>query len=192
MKHYGKTDRLLHPGATSAEIRCDHAVTPWDRVAVAMERKWGQGRLHSLVSPALAERYGAAVAHMHACMDAGDSAATAAAAENCIKGLIKMDAEAVAAGHKTPAVTAWQIEYEGRKYAIIQDVANWQIAELQYPGWQIVTLREAAVSLHSFKGAIAAGNIIKSAFPGAEISAIRDNPKMEGVLEDALDDFVPF
>lgn len=192
MKHYGKTDRLLYPGATSAEIRCDHAVAPWDRVAVAMAHKWGDGRLTGLVSPALAERYGAAVAHMHACMDAGDSAATAAAAENCIKGLHKMDAEATSAGHAPPAITAWQIEYEGRRYAIIQDVRDWQIAEEQYPGWQIITMREAAVALHAFKGAIAAGNIVKSAFHGAEISAIRDKPKMDGVLEDALDDFVPF
>lgn len=192
MKHYGKTDRLLSPGATSAEIRCDHAVTPWDRAATVMERKWGLGRLHGLVSAVLAERYGAAVAHMFACMDAGDSAATAAAAENCVKGLAKMDAEATAAGHKPPVVTAWQIEYEGRKYAVIQDVADWQIAETQYPGWQIVTMREAAVALHAFKGAIAAGNIVKSAFPGAEITAIRNHPKTEGHLEDALDDFVPF
>lgn len=192
MKHYGKTDRLLNPGATSAEIRCDHAVAPWDRIATAMERKWGQGRLHGLVAPALAERYGAAVAHMHACMNAGDSAATAAAAENCIKGLHKMDAEAMAAGYAPPAITAWQIEYEGQKYAVIQDVQNWQLAEAQYPGWQIVTMREAAVALHAFKGAIAAGNIVKSAFPGAEITAIRNKPKTEGPIEDALDDFVPF
>lgn len=192
MRHYGKTDRLLNPGATSAEIRCDHAVAPWDRAARAMEEKWGMGKLPGLVSPALSERYGAAVAHMFACMDRGDSAATAAAAENCVKGLAKMDAEAMAAGHKPPSVEAWQIEYEGRKYAIIKDVADWQIAESQYPGWQIVTLREAAVAIHEFKSAIAVANEVKAIFPGAEITAIRSKSKPETPLEDELEDFVPF
>ena len=40
-----KFDRLMNPGASEAELRCDYAVAPFDRVALDMERIWGIDRL---------------------------------------------------------------------------------------------------------------------------------------------------
>ena len=40
-----KADRLMSPDATKAQIECDYAIAPMDRLALEMDRKWGIDRL---------------------------------------------------------------------------------------------------------------------------------------------------
>lgn len=142
-----KADRLITPGATAEQIRCDFACAPMDRLAGEMEATWGVDRLPALVSPGLAEKYARAIAHLHAMLDAADPAGTVAAVENCIKGLRAMDAEARAAGHVPPTPEIWEVHIEGRRIGLIRDADLWRQAEALRPDLTIYTARQAAVAL---------------------------------------------
>ena len=69
-----KDDRLMHSGATAAEIRCDLATGPFDRLCREMDRKWGQDRLPELVAPETAARWGMALANLNAAIASQDEA----------------------------------------------------------------------------------------------------------------------
>lgn len=183
----GKGDRLTYSGATDVEVRCDYAVGPLDAVAIEMDSTWGVDVLPTLVTPALAERYGAAVAHLNACILANDPVGTTAAADNCIRGLRRMDAEARAAGHVPSPPECWIIEANGKRFGFVKDVAQAARAEAAYPGVEVFTLRQAAVALRpALFGLVDA---VKTAFPGAEIVATRPAPSP---LAKSLDDEIPY
>ena len=181
-----KSDRLISPGATAAEIRCDMACAPLDRAIREADAKWGVDRLVTLVSPTTAEKYGRAMAHLLSCHDASDPVSAAAAAANCIKGLAAMDAEATAAGHKPADPRVWQITIDGKHYGLVEDAAYLAIAERQNPGVEIITLRQAVVGRFPERFGLVS-NVI-AAFPGATVAAIR--PRSQ--LAEELDDEVPF
>lgn len=181
-----KFDRLMNPGATSAELRCDYAVAPFDRVALDMERLWGIDRLPELVGPELAERFGRAMAHLNECMNNHDSVATAAAAENCIKGLRALDAEARRLGHQPVTPEVWFIEQEGHRFGIIRDVSEWPPVAAAHPGVTLYTLREVANALLAHRSALPTIAAVKASFPGAEIAAVRQRTETEEYLDDEL------
>lgn len=181
-----KSDRLITPGASSAQIRVDMACAPLDNLARKYDTVWGVDRLVTLVAPAMAEKYGAAIAHLLSAYDAEDPAATAAAAANCMKGLDAMNAQAIAAGHQPADPRVWVMEVEGRKYGFVEDAAFAAIAERNNPGVKIVTLRQAVNSLLITENAVVAAAV--KHFPGATVTAIR--PRSQ--LETELADFIPF
>ena len=179
-----KHDRLMTPGASSAEIACDHAVAPFDRVCRDYERKYGIDRLPELVPPEMAARYGKAMGVLNAAINAEDPDATAAAAANCIRGLHALDAAATAAGHQPISPAVWEYTHEGYTFGIIRDVEEWPAAAAIRPGLTLYTLREVAVALAASRNAVVA---VKAAFPGAQLAAIRQPT----FLEESLDDFIP-
>lgn len=185
-RRQNKADRLITPGASDLDIRCDHAVAPFDRAALDAERVWGIDRLVALVSSATAEKYGSAIAKLNTAINAGDPADTAARAGVCIRGLKAMDAEARLAGHKPLPPEAWEIEVAGKRGFLIRDAALWPVLAASHPGATIWTLGEVTTALAGL------GNLVadaKAAFDGAAVSAIR---KPETQLEKSLDDFIPF
>jgi hypothetical protein len=181
-----KSDRLICPGATSSEIACDYAIAPFDRVALDMERRWGVDRLPELVTPALAAKYGAAMAYLNDCINQGDAEGCAAAAANCIKGLAAMDAEARSLGHKPAPAEVWLYELDGHRFGIIRETGDWTTLQESHPGLTLYSLREVAIALQSYKSALPKIEAIKAAFPGAEITAVRSK------LAEELDDLIPF
>ena len=187
MKHHrpNRPDRLLTPGASSVEIRCDHAAAPLDRLAIEMERVWGIDQLPGLVSPTTAEKYGRAIAHLNAMINEGRPEEVAAAAANCVKGLTAMDAEARSLGHQPITPEVFEYEHEGHHFGVVRDVVVAAIAEDQIPGITIYTMREVAVALHAARHAVAA---VKDAFPGARLAAIRP----QSPIGQDIDDEIPF
>jgi hypothetical protein len=181
-----KSDRLLSPGATSSEIAVDYAIAPFDRAALDMERLWGVDRLPELVTPALAAKYGAAMAHLNDCINRGDATEAAAAAANCIKGLAAMDAEARSLGHKPAPAEVWLYELDGHRFGIIRETGDWTTLQDSHPGLTLYSLREVALALLSYKSALPKIEAIKAAFPGAEITAVRSK------LAEELEDLIPF
>jgi len=181
-----KSDRMITPGASAAEIRCDMACAPLDNLARKYDAIWGIDRLVTLVSPAMAEKYGAAIAHLHSSYDAEDPATTAAAAANCMKGLDAMNAQAIAAGHQPADPRVWMMEIDGHQYGFVEDAAFVAIAERNNPGVKIATLRQAVVALNPERFGIPRDII--AAFPGATITAIR--PRSQ--LAEELNDEIPF
>lgn len=179
-----KSDRMITPGASAAEIRCDMACAPLDNLARHYDAIWGIDRLVTLVSPAMAEKYGAAIAHLHSSYDAEDPAATVAAAANCMKGLDAMNAQAIAAGHQPADPRVWMVEIEGHKYGFVEDAAFVAIAERNNPGVKIATLRQAVVALNPERFGMARDII--AAFPGATITAIRPRSQLAEELNDEI------
>ena len=185
MKHHrqNRPDRLLTPGASEAEIRCDHAAAPFDSLAIEMERKWGVDQLPGLVSPTTAEKYGRAVAHLNAMINAEAPVEVADAATNCIRGLQALDAEATSLGHQPISADAFEYEHEGHHFVVIRDVAHWQSVAARLPGVVIYTMREVAVALEASRNAVA---MVKDAFPGAQVSAVRRRTEIENDLNDEI------
>jgi len=159
-----KGDRLLAPGATKNQIMVDHAVAPFDRAATECERKWGYDRLPELVSPATAARFGAAIAFLNDAINKSDPQQAATAAQNCIKGLGALEAEAVAAGHIKPqAITHGDVD--GWAFRIVADAGD----PAPKDGIPTFTLREVGLAL---KAQLSAPIIeeVKKHFPRAEVT----------------------
>jgi hypothetical protein len=180
-----KADRLMSPDATKAQIECDYAIAPMDRLALEMDRKWGIDRLPELVTPEMATRYGQAMAHMNECIRLGDPAKCVAAANNCIRGLHAMDAEATKLGRKPASGAYAEYDLDGWKIGILHDDAEWRTAEAARPDLQFFSLREAAIALKTKIDTppIAA---VKAAFPGARVVEHRTP------LNTLLNDSIPF
>ena len=184
-----KSDRLLNPGATANEIRADHIVAPFDRLARKMDRKWGIEVLPGLVSVETAGKYGSAIAKLNAALDSGDTDEIQKRAQVCMRGLAAMDREAEEAGqpHSDPHV--WEVEVEGQKFGVIEDVEHWQAAQDKRPDLRIFTMREVAVALRSANNEVV--DAVKHAFPGAEVSAVRKEKLPEEFWKSGGDE-VPF
>lgn len=180
-----KFDRLLAPAATAAELRCDYAVAPYDRAARDAETVWGIDRLPSLVTPDLAARYGAALAHLNDCINEGDATKTAAAAANCVKGLAAMDAEARKLGHSPAPVDVLQFVHEGTHYGILPRVEDWPPVAAAFPHLTLVSLVEVgnALALYRQGTVLAAAH---AAFPGAVVTGSRPLTELERQLEDEI------
>jgi hypothetical protein len=180
---HNKQDRLMHRGASAEEIACDFALAPFDTVARDLERKWGINRLEGLVSPVLAAKYGFALGHLNACIDAANPTDTAAAAANCVKGMKAMDAEATTAGHQPIPPEAQEIDVDGHICAVLWDGNAWPVYAALRPGIRTYTPREVGVALAAYGQTVAS---VKDSFPGAEVKAVRSP------LAQILDDEIPF
>ena len=178
-------DRLMHHGATSAQVQCDMATGPFDRECRRLDAKWGQDRLPDLVSPETAARWGTAMANLNAAIDAQDPALVVARVNACLRGFAAMDAEATAAGHQPISPEAWEFQIDGKTCAVLRDDAAWPAYTAARPGVRIYTLREVANALEAYGQTVAA---VKDAFPGATVTAVRKRTE----LETALDDLIPF
>lgn len=142
-----------------------------------MDGKWGIDRLPELVSPEMAAKYGRAMAHLNQCIRENDPARTAAAAQNCIKGLQAMDAWAT--DHAAPEATGsfYEYELEGAdggepfRFAVLDDEAQWQIAKAKRPDLVFFTQREVAIALKTrMESPLLAET--KKHFPDSEITKI--------------------
>lgn len=179
-----KADRLLNPDCKKAEIECDFAIAPLDRLATQMDMLWGIDRLPELVSPGTARRYGSAMAHLNDCIAKSDPVATQAAAENCMRGLQAMDAEARAAGAEPARGDFWEYRLDAMDgkpefhFCVMPDNAEWQTVKAKRPELTMFTMREIAIALQAQAGAPLVAEV-KDAFPGAEITKIREKPNYD-------------
>lgn len=179
-----KADRLLNPDCSRSEIECDYAIAPLDRLATQMDAMWGIDRLPEIVSPEMARRYGAAMAHLNECIRNNDPAATQAAAENCMRGLKAMDAAARASGAEPARGDFWEYRLEagdGRPefhFCVMAENTEWQSVKAKRPELLTFTMREVALALQAQAGAPIAVEA-KKMFPGAEITKIREKPNYD-------------
>lgn len=182
-----KQDRLICPGATAAEIACDHALAPFDRAARDMEAKWGIDRLPELVSPETAAKYGSAMAKLNAAIDSGDADEVAARVGVCIRGMAALEAEAISRGHQPLPGEFWLAEADGIQFGITKEAGDWPVIQAAYPGLVTYTLREVALALAHYRATGLAFHAVKAAIPGAQIAEIRQSP-----LAEELDDEILF
>jgi hypothetical protein len=178
-----KHDRLMHSGASRAEVESDLATGPFDRVARDMDRKWGQDRLPALVSPETAMRWGTAMSNLNAALDANDPPLVVARVNACLRGFALMDAEATAAGHQPIPPQVQEIEIDGKLCAVLWDGNQWPVYAALRPGVRTYTPREVANALAAYGQTVAA---VKDAFPGAEVKAVRKPTPLEAELNDEI------
>lgn len=181
-----KHDRLTYGRpVTQAEIECDFACAPLDRVAVDMDRLWGVDRLVELMPPDIARKYGARMAELNAAIDAHDADAVTALVGKLIANMHRMGAIAREAGHAPLVPDLIEFQLDGKTCAILRDGGDWAAAKAQRPDVRTYTLTEVANALAHYGGMVAA---VKDAFPVATVSAVRNRTE----LEESLDDEIPF
>lgn len=178
-----KHDRLITPGASANEIAADFAAAPFDHAMREAEKTWGIDRLPELVSPDLAAKFGKAMAVLNDALDRGDPEAAAAAAANGVKGIQALDAAARAAGHQPLKADFMEFDLDGFHFVVVRDAAEWPAAAAERPTAAIFTLREVGNALKHYGASVAA---VKAAFPGAEVTAIRQPSKLAEELEDNI------
>jgi len=181
-------DRLISAAASKDQIMCDYGIAPFDRVALEYDRIWGIDRLPELVSTETAKKYGAALALLNEAIDANDPALVQARADNCIKGMHVMNAEAEAAGKPKAAPGMLEYELNGFHFAILPDKDYWPAVQEARPGLTLFSLREVAVLMMAARADNPVINAAKAAFPKSEITEI--NAKLARAT--ALEDVIPF
>jgi hypothetical protein len=175
-------DRVLHGASTAAQIKCDMCLGPFDQAVREMEKKWGVDRLPEIVSPDSAKKWGKAMAGLNDAIQSEDPDKVKFWVEICLRGLKAMDEEAFNSGQPISDPQIWEYEYEGQIYGIIEDGRHWPSAYAKRPNLVIFTMREVAIALHAKRNGLV--EAIKTTFPGAQISAIRDRGQN---MEDDID-----
>ena len=184
-KRERKSDRLIHPGATANQIKCDFALAPFDKAARDMEHRWGVDRLVELVPTETAAKYGSAMAKLNAAIDAEDPDEIAARASVCIRGMQLMDQVATQSQGEPPTAQVWVVEADGYSFGLMRDGRAWQRAQEAYPDLELITERQMVLALTMYKSSLAKEMIdaAKAAFPKTEITAITNQ---------GIDDAIPF
>ena len=186
-KREKKADRLLGHQASMQEIQCDYALAPFDRMARAMELKWGIGVLEELVTPETAMKFGSAMAKLNEAINAGDPEMTAARAAVCMRGLEAMVREARGSSAAPASVVVWIVEADGHQFGLMKDARAWQRVQDKHPGIELVSNREMVLALLQYKQSVVKAGIdaVKKEFANAEVTEIR-------LKKESLEDDIPF
>ena len=171
-----RADRVLHRDVTAVQIKCDFALAGFDRMANAMDHKWGIDRLVELVPADVAAKYGSAMAKLNQAIDDQDPDEVAVRASVCIRGMEAMDQIATQAHGEPPTAQVWVVEADGYTFGLMRDSRAWQRAQEAYPKLELITEREMVLALTMYRRSLAKEMIdaAKAAFPGAEVTAVRN------------------
>lgn len=169
-------DRVLHRDVSAVQIKCDFALAPFDRMANAMDHKWGIDRLVELVPADVAAKYGSAMAKLNQAIDDQDPDEVAVRASVCMRGMQAMDQIATQAHGEPPTAQVWVVEADGYTFGLMRDPRAWQRAQEAYPKLELITEREMVLALTMYRRSLAKEMIdaAKAAFPGAEVTAVRN------------------
>lgn len=172
-----KADRMIYPGASATDIRCDYALAPFDRLANEMDHRWGIDRLVELVPPEMAEKYGSAMAKLNEAIDSGDAEQVTLRAGVCIRGMQAMDRKATELGAQPASDELWLVQADGRQFGLLRDDMGWQRALEKHPGITLLTEREMVMAIEAWQKTQAAQMVlaVKDAFPGAAVQAAKDD-----------------
>ena len=156
---------------TDAE-RIKTALARLDEVATVFERKWGVGRLVSLVDQPLAEAFERQLSKLNAALKVYTADAVLPHVEAMIKGWHALDAAVDAAGAARVDTAAWEIVTPaGRKIAFVSDVRTYKA--LAREGWEIWSAAEVGNIIDSFDSEIGSAcdtvHKVKQLWPDTEL-----------------------
>jgi hypothetical protein len=155
----------------SADRYARVAIECLDEIAMAMERKWGIGRLPRLVDPALAAKFDAQREKLNDALASERHDAIAAQAAAMERAWKALDAAAIAAGAKPLSPTVWEtaLPSTGEIVAIVRTAEEASAVAHERNG-AVYTLAEVAVAIDAIHDDIRA---VKQTFPGAAVKAVR-------------------
>jgi hypothetical protein len=186
-KHHrpSRFDRFTHPDASPADTINWHVCASFDEACRTMDRKWGVDRLPSLVPVEMAERYGRALAALNEAIRAGDTDATRQNADNCARGLAKLDEAAEAAGKPKSDPRVMELsDGDQFRFAIIEDERDWPALKAARPELMFFTKREVVNAMKAYHNALPEIEAVKAVFPDAKISKIK--------TAELVDDEIPY
>lgn len=180
-KRHRKADRIVHRDIPAVQVKCDYALAQFDRMANAMDRKWGVDRLVELVPAEVSVKYGSAMAKLNQAIDEQDPDEVAVRAAVCVRGMEAMDRIASQSHGEPPTAQVWVVEADGYSFGLMRDSRAWQRAQEAYPKLELISEREMVLALTMYKNSLAKEMIdaAKAAFPGAEVTAIRNKEDLE-------------
>lgn len=169
-----KSDRLISGVHDKASIECDYAVAGFDEKARQMDLKWGVDRLIELagaIDPAMAVKYGSAMAKMNDAIASCDPDEVAARVGVCIRGMVAMDNLAMQNNCEPASQEVWEIEADGEVFALMRDGRSWPALADRYESAQLVTEREMVLAIKMYRNSVAKGalNEVQKKFPAAEL-----------------------
>ena len=184
-KRQKKAERILYSSQSKEAVMCDFALGPVDQMANQMDQKWGIDRLPELVSVELAQKYGRQMSMMNEAVADNDVERTRKKAEQVIKGMVAMDAEAERLGAQRASDEVWEVDVDGELFGVMRDGRAWKEIKAQRPELELLTLREVALAYKWFRenrlGELE--KAVKQSFPGAEMTDLKGK---------AFDDPIPF
>jgi len=152
-----------------------------DQVAVAMERKWGFGRLRQLVGDDLRARFDQQKDRLDAAIVSAQERYVAAQAEGMKRAWAALDQAAAAARHAKLSPEIWEcvLPSTGEVVAIVRTDAEANHVACE---GRVFTLAEIATLIDGLGLVLAA----KRVFPGATVTAIRAKPPIDWSRGDAI------
>lgn len=161
-------------GMPEAESKAWAAATAvLDRVAAEAERRWGVGRLETLVGPETAAKMARAKEQCDEAISAGDMELAAQKAASVARGYPVLEAEAIARGHKPNDVgMVWTVATPERAYALCLHTADVGAVAAQYPDHTAISVLELLRLLEATQ----AGRIVvgaKEQWPGARVTEFK-------------------
>jgi hypothetical protein len=152
-----------------------------------IERKWGIGRLASLVPLDVADRYRAQQRKFNAAVWEYEPEQVRKHGEAMLRAYDKLDELATAAGHRHGPVEQWEFQANGQLVVLVQDIASTSRVDLQGREARVWSLEEIANVIERHPILIAA----KDAFPGATVHPDRPSREAQQRLDDLAMD-IPF
>ena len=163
-----------------------------DQMALAMETKWGVGRLRLLVTPELREKFDRQRYLLNASIWHGDLEAVRREAKRMVTACLALDKAATAAGKPAISPLVWEVALaDGTVAAIVPSDSHARAVIAEGRAVAVYTLDEIARFLSAYPD-IAKAKLI---FPGAEVTkvsksisdpldAIRDGVSLNDPLDD--------
>ncbi len=166
-------DRFTAPDASPADTINWHVCAAFDEACRRMDLKWGVDRLPGLVPVEMAERYGKAVAALNEAIRKEDNEAVRQNAENCARGLAKLDAIAEASGaSKSDPQTISFSDGDQFAFVILKDERDWPALKAANPDLLFFTRGEVVNAMKAWHSGQVALEHVRKSFPDAKISKI--------------------
>ena len=147
------------------------ALAPLDRIAAALERKWGGvDRLASLVEPELAAKFGSAQDKLNLAIRMNEPDEVAKRASVMLRGWQALDKAATEAGAAKLVPSCIGARHNGQSYVIVTDESDYEKAcELYAHESCVVSVAELLEAYKIIKYRIAG---VKEAFKGARLISV--------------------
>jgi hypothetical protein len=175
----------------SAYIEGDSALTECDQAAREVEGRWGVDRARLLVGEELRTKFDRQRYLLNRAIYHGTLEDVRTEARRMASAWRAVDRAATEAGMQPVSPDVWEVALDGKVYALVRTADEAHALAADGRSREVWTLEEVARALQAFTMT----SVVKLAFPGAQVVAIRTpSDPLRGVPDSntALNDPIPF